>query len=262
MTSTGAAYGLLSVQGLSVLTAACALGYLLGLRAAYGRKSPRLKRREARLQAEQVCSVAKDNPRTAGTVCECGAIIPGKCTPEELARHKASNRHTRNMHRHSAKEVVACEEVSEYRAAAVALIKPTDLVLEIGSHVGGTTKFIAGVAKRVVGVDQQPELVAEARLKYPDIQFENFDAFQAGKLLALKKSAEPDTFSKVFIDISGSRDLGTVFRLMDLIDNIIKPELQVVKSQPLKKMLLRSRLWIHHPAGPHNQLTEDNLQNV
>jgi len=262
MTSTGADYGLLSVQGLGVLAAACALGYLLGLRASYKRKSPRLQRRQARLQAEQVCIVAEGTGRTAGTVCECGAIIPGKCTPEELSRHKASNRHAKNMHRHSAKEVVACEEVSEYRAAAVALLKPTDLVLEIGSHVGGTTKFIAGVAKRVVGLDQQPELVAEARQKHPDIQFENFDAFDAGKLLALKRSVEPETFSKVFIDISGSRDLGTVFRLMEVIDNIIKPELQVVKSQPLKKMLIRSRLWIHHPAGPHNQLAEDNLQNV
>eukprot|EP00930_Biecheleria_cincta_P005839 TRINITY_DN10679_c0_g2_i1.p1 TRINITY_DN10679_c0_g2~~TRINITY_DN10679_c0_g2_i1.p1 ORF type:complete len:263 (+),score=50.68 TRINITY_DN10679_c0_g2_i1:171-959(+) len=262
MTSTGADYGLLSLQGLSVLAAACVLGYLVGLRAASARISPRLKRRQARLRAERPNVMAKDNGRTAGAVCECGAIIPGRCTPEELARHKASNRHARNMLRHSAKEVVACEEVSEYRAAAMALLKPTDLVLEIGSHVGGTTKFIASVAKRVVGVDQQPELVAEARQKHPDIQFENFDAFDAGKLLALKKSAEPDIFSKVFIDISGSRDLGTVFRLMDLIDNIIKPELQVVKSQPLKKMLLRSRLWIHHPDGPHNQLTEDNLQNV
>lgn len=262
MTSTGAGDGLLWIQGFSALAAACAVGYLVGLRAASMRISPRLKRRQARLQAECVLIAEKDHGKTAGNVCECGAILPGRCTPEELARHRASNRHTRNMLRHSAKEVVACEEVSEYRAAAVALLKPTDLVLEIGSHVGGTTKFIAGVAKRVVGVDQQPELVAEARQKHPDIQFENFDAFEASKLIALKKSAEPEVFSKVFIDISGSRDLGTVFRLMDLIDNIIKPEIQVVKSQPLKKMLLRSRLWIHHPAGPHNQPTEDNLQNV
>lgn len=37
--------------------------------------------------------------------------------------------------------------------------------------------------------------------------------------------------SQVFIDISGSRDLGTVFRMMDLVDKIVAPDAMVVKSQ-------------------------------
>lgn len=72
--------------------------------------------------------------RSVGMICECGAIIQGKCTPEEqlciaektsrfcesfscfllfdewrpmeeIERHRASNRHHRNMLRHSGKEV-------------------------------------------------------------------------------------------------------------------------------------------------------------
>lgn len=187
--------------------------------------------------------------RIPGVVCECGAIIQGKCTPEEIERHRASNRHHRNMLRHSGKEVVACEEVSEYRDAVQALVNSEDVVLEVGSHVGGTTKVIAAVAGRVVGVDQQPELVAEAREKHPEIQFENFDAFDSAKLVALTKSLHPARFTKVFIDISGSRDLATVFRMMDLIDKIISPDAMVVKSQALKKMMLRTRLWIEHPLN-------------
>ncbi|OLP90512.1 hypothetical protein AK812_SmicGene27877 [Symbiodinium microadriaticum] len=144
--------------------------------------------------------------------------------------------------------VVACEEVSEYRAAVLALVNSNDVVLEVGSHVGGTTKVIASVAGRVVGVDQQPELVAQARQNYPEIQFENFDAFDSTKLVALAKSL-PQRITKVCIDISGSRDLATVIRLMDLIDKTINPDIMLVKSQALKKMLLRARLWIEHPLN-------------
>lgn len=276
-----------------ISVAALIAGLVLGMRLAFLKSSPRVERKQQRLQLEATKAAAlraaalerrqrrkaagvtgdleagrgqddgedayedggdedlSENitARSTGVVCECGAIIGvGKCTPEEIERHKASNRHARNMLRHSAKEVVACEEVSEYRAAAVALVKSTDLVLEVGSHVGGTTKFLASVAGTVVGLDQQPELVAQARQKFPEIQFENFDAFDAHKLIALAKSFQPRRFTKVFIDISGSRDLGTVVRLVDVIDKTIGPELTVVKSQALKKMLLRSKNWIQHPA--------------
>ncbi|CAE8592850.1 unnamed protein product [Polarella glacialis] len=227
---------LISASSKAVPLIFAVLGFIAGLFLAEARAR---RRREAE---------STERGKRNGVVCECGAIIQGKCTPEEIARHRMSNRHARNMLRHSAKEVVACEEVSEYRAAALALVTSSDLVLEVGSHVGGTTKFLAGVAGRVVGLDQQPELVAQARQKYPDIQFENFDAFDASKLLALAKQFEPERFSKVFIDISGSRDLSTVIRLMDIFDNTLKPDVMVVKSQLLKKMLLRSRNWIHHPA--------------
>eukprot|EP00931_Biecheleriopsis_adriatica_P075476 TRINITY_DN49329_c0_g1_i1.p1 TRINITY_DN49329_c0_g1~~TRINITY_DN49329_c0_g1_i1.p1 ORF type:complete len:268 (+),score=47.27 TRINITY_DN49329_c0_g1_i1:31-834(+) len=243
-------------QILLVAAASAVLGFAAGMYLAAMRRSPRVKRKLQRQAQHQMAGIdlERDGNGMQGMVCECGAIIPGTCTPEEIARHKASNRHKRNMLRHSANEVVVCEEVSEYRAAALALVKSTDLVLEIGSHVGGTTKFIAGVAGRVVGLDQQPLLVAEARKKYPEIQFENFDAFDTSKLLDLVKSVQPDRFSKVFIDISGSRELSTVFRLLDLIDHLIKPDLTVVKSQPFKKLLLRGQLWIHHPEGPNGQL--------
>eukprot|EP00933_Yihiella_yeosuensis_P026355 TRINITY_DN20441_c0_g1_i1.p1 TRINITY_DN20441_c0_g1~~TRINITY_DN20441_c0_g1_i1.p1 ORF type:complete len:319 (+),score=64.95 TRINITY_DN20441_c0_g1_i1:71-958(+) len=281
-TSNATAIWKLSGQAVLVFGAAAVLGYISGGRLASTLRFPsrgkpnRKQRKKAELAAtvaaieaarknaadgpsapdmdggyeEVVCEVADKSKRKTSrqVVCECGAIIQGQCTPEEIERHRQSNRHARNMLRHSIPPVVSCEEVSEYRAAALALVKDTDLVLEIGSHVGGTTKFIAGVAGKVVGLDQQPELVAEARKKFPEIQFENFDAFDAYKLLALNKSFEPQRITKVFIDISGSRDLSTVVRLIDLVDNTLKPDLQVVKSQLLKKLLVRSKNWIDHPA--------------
>ena len=218
------------------------------------------------------------------------------CGSEEIARHRASNRHYRNMLRHSGNQVVACEEVTEYRDAVLALVSREDVVLEVGSHVGGTTKVIASVAGRVVGLDQQPELVAQARESYPEIRFEARGAPKATRFVAelrclrlreargleqvhpareiyqgvgsrcleplghpwfwkrnamwSPKRCRTSMFtmvlmvlspfervfhafwiSQVFIDISGSRDLGTVFRMMDLVDKIVAPDAMVVKSQ-------------------------------
>lgn len=239
----------IDVKALLIASTAAALGFFAGFQIAWVRLSPRVRRRLHREKHQANGKGSGETSRSVGIICECGAIIQGKCTPEEIERHRASNRHHRNMLRHSGKEVVACEEVSEYRDAVLALVKSDDVVLEVGSHVGGTTKVIAGLAGRVVGVDQQPELVAQARENYPSIQFENFDAFDSTKLVALTKSLEPARFTKVFIDISGSRDLATVFRMMDLIDKIIRPDAMVVKSQALKKMMLRTRLWIEHPLN-------------
>ncbi|CAE7203199.1 unnamed protein product [Symbiodinium natans] len=244
------AHGSVNVKVALVAGTAAALGFVAGLHLAWTRLSPRV-RRKIRREKNHNGQGGNGDARTTpiGVVCECGAIIQGKCTPEEIARHKASNRHKRNMLRHSSREVVACEEVSEYRAAVLSLVSSDDVVLEVGSHVGGTTKVIASVAGRVVGVDQQPELVAQARQNYPDIRFENFDAFDSTKLVALARSLDPERITKVCIDISGSRDLATVFRLMDLVDKTISPDTMLVKSQALKKMLLRARLWIEHPLN-------------
>lgn len=187
--------------------------------------------------------------RRRDDLCECGVVIPAECSPEERARHKTSTRHKKNCQQLARlSEVVCCEEVTEYRAAALGLVTKDDYVLEVGCHVGGTTKVLATVAGGLIGLDQQPDLIAEARVRLPDIQFELGDAFDAPRILALANSIRPKRFTKVFIDISGSRDLATVVRLMDIYENTLRPEILVVKSQALKRMLLRSRLWIHHPV--------------
>mmetsp|Transcript_29240 Transcript_29240/g.66264 ORF Transcript_29240/g.66264 Transcript_29240/m.66264 type:complete len:242 (-) Transcript_29240:142-867(-) len=214
-----------------VAAAAAALGFFAGTWAA-GRGGRQQKRRR------------RDE------VCECGAALPRACTAEEIERHKTSARHKKNLLLlSSASKVVVCEEVGEYRAAALALLKPDDYVLEVGSHVGGTTKVIASVTRHLVGLDQQSDLVAQARVNLPDIRFEICDAFDAKKVLAVANSLKPNRFTKIFVDISGSRDLATVVRLMDIYENTLRPELMVVKSQALKRLLLRSRLWINHPVN-------------
>mmetsp|Transcript_48110 Transcript_48110/g.143636 ORF Transcript_48110/g.143636 Transcript_48110/m.143636 type:complete len:242 (-) Transcript_48110:84-809(-) len=211
--------------------AAAALGFFAGVSAARRGALRRPRRRRDEL-------------------CECGVCLPRICTPEEIERHKTSTRHKRNLFLlSSASKVVVCEEVGEYREAAKGLVQREDYVLEVGCHVGGTTKVLAGITRRLVGLDRQADLVAQARVNLPDVQFELCDAFDAQRIVALANSIRPERFTKVFVDISGSRDLATVVRLMDIFENTLRPELLVVKSQALKRLLLRSRLWINHPVN-------------
>merc|ERR1712226_129233 len=102
-------------------------------------------------------------------------------------------------------------------------------------------------AKEVVGLDQQTQLVTQARINLPNIRFENADAFDAARIIKIAESMPSQRFAKIFIDISGSRDLPTVARLMDMYENTLRPDVMVVKSQTLKRLLLRSQLWINHP---------------
>jgi len=224
-------------------TAAAALGFLAGLRLRGWSSRPLGRRRDK--------TSLVDRLGWNESICECSVLLPVGTSDEDIERHRCSNRHKTNcLQLQDAPEIVVCEEVGEYRAAAQGLVKSGDYVLEVGSHVGGTTKVLACVAKHVTGIDQQAELVAQARLKLPDVHFEICDAFDAPKILEIAKKMLPNRWSKVFIDISGSRDLPTVVRLIDIYENTLRPDIIIVKSQALKRHLLKSRLWVDHPKNP------------
>ena len=54
--------------------------------------------------------------------------------------------------------------------------KPGERILDLGCGTGTLTAEIAASGARVVGVDRSPEMIAEARKKFPAIQFEVRDA--------------------------------------------------------------------------------------
>jgi len=71
--------------------------------------------------------------------------------------------------------------VHEYGASVVDLLdpKPGERVVDLGCGTGHLTAEIAaavGDAGDVLGIDQSPEMVAEAREQYPDLAFERADA--------------------------------------------------------------------------------------
>jgi len=171
-------------------------------------------------------------------------------TPEDVERHRTTVRHKKNlMALNGLSDIVVCEEVGEYREAARKLVRSDENVLEIGCHEGATTKVIAQQTANLIGLDQKEMLVQRARVHLPDVQFEVGDAFDAQRIMALAKSCNPPRFHKVFIDISGSRDLSTVVRLLDMYENVLRPDQMIVKSQLLKRLLMRGQLWVDHESN-------------
>jgi len=54
--------------------------------------------------------------------------------------------------------------------------KPGERILDLGCGTGHLTAKIAEAGAQVVGVDRSPEMIRQARLKYPSLRFEVMDA--------------------------------------------------------------------------------------
>jgi trans-aconitate methyltransferase len=54
--------------------------------------------------------------------------------------------------------------------------KPGERILDLGCGTGHLTAKIADTGAHVVGVDRSPEMIHQARLKYPSLRFEVMDA--------------------------------------------------------------------------------------
>lgn len=133
--------------------------------------------------------------------------------------------------------IIVTENVGEYRATIPTCVNKDDVVLEVGCAEGTTTKRLSKHCKEVIGIDKG-ESLPKAKERYPWLRFEQIDGFDIPSLLKLGKQ-----FNKVYIDISGSRGLADVLLMIRKYEVVFKPELVVVKSSKLKKMLRKCKIW-------------------
>lgn len=68
--------------------------------------------------------------------------------------------------------------VSQFGTSVLELLdaKQGESVLDIGCGTGDLTKLIHDLGAEVMGTDYSPEMIAQARFKYPDVRFEVADA--------------------------------------------------------------------------------------
>ena len=119
------------------------------------------------------------------------------------------------------------------------------MVLEVGCCGGTTTSIIGKHCRLVVGIDQTAAEIAIANRRFAlpgKVRFEVMDAFDMAAVLRLQKDIGCQ-FTKVFIDINGSRDIGTICDCMDKIQKVLRPELVVVKSVKLRTLLYQCTAW-------------------
>ena len=135
-------------------------------------------------------------------------------------------------------------------------VKPTDVVLEIGSSWGKCTALLGEALcspGRVVGIDTSKEAVERCRDQYPHLKFERADALATPRivieiverLLAVARASLDDGGGSsakgkaldlvVFVDIGGNREIEALVALLPWCAQSLPlvPRLIVVKSETL-----------------------------
>ena len=164
------------------------------------------------------------------------------------------------------------EHVEEYRAVAERELHPSDCLLELGCAGGVTTAAAGKNAAVSCGVDKNSServLQKQASLcttQVPGlVTFRELDALDVKALLKLQtefKAIYPGVFkgfTVVFVDLSGSREIGTLLRLVERLEhpsifgNTLR--LVVIKSYRLACLVPRCRMFDQPPSLQHPTAT-------
>ena len=133
--------------------------------------------------------------------------------------------------------IIVTQGVKEYRATIPIYVNKNDTVLEIGSAWGTTTNLLYKVAGKVVGIDKG-ESFHNAVEVYHWIEFHKVDSFDISKVLSLNH-----IFNKIYIDISGCRDILDIIKILIMYRGAYKPETIVIKSTRLKRLITECQTW-------------------
>jgi hypothetical protein len=127
----------------------------------------------------------------------------------------------------------------KYREVLLGAIKPDDTVIEVGPHVGNTTKALAGKTKRLIAVDKA-EQSKKAMEKLDNVEFVQgdvrfFDTIR--KVQQLTKSCDVLAF-----DMGGGRFPDTVFKIWAVWSGVFRPRESVIRNRGLSEFVQRVRI--------------------
>jgi hypothetical protein len=148
---------------------------------------------------------------------------------------------------------VATRGVREYRATITRLVRPEDMVLEVGCEWGTTTALLARRARSVLGTDISRECVTRAQSQHPGVEFRALDAYDLRAVLALGRP-----FTAVYMDLSGLsgyRGLLDVIALLNAYAAVLGPRLIVIKSGALKHFARQCTAWAADEAAAGSTTT-------
>ena len=118
-------------------------------------------------------------------------------------------------------------DVKKYRCDLLELVKPGDTVIELGCHVGGTTKLIAPECN-VIALDNSPEATDEMK------SIENVEFIQ-GDVRRHEILAEAYQITQscdvLAIDLGGGYHPDTVFKVFYIYSSTFKPAHTVIRNR-------------------------------
>jgi hypothetical protein len=144
--------------------------------------------------------------------------------------------------------IVATVGVQEYRSTIDDTVRPTDFVLEVGCHYGTTTALLRDKAAHCMGVDVGSKIIAQAKNRFPGIDFRVGDAWKTAELLRFfqdyKSNHKIDAeslkgFDVVYVDVGGLSGSDGMLEAIQLISSIryaIEPRCIVIKSKCMQRL--------------------------
>ena len=135
------------------------------------------------------------------------------------------------------KIVYDCER---YHDVLRSVAQPEDLAIEIGPHVGGSTKALASACAKVISVDKAEQAEA-ASGRFPDnVSFVRGDVrFFSTVAEVLKLTKSCDVFA---IDMGGGRFPDTVFKVWAVWSGVFKPRDAVIRCRGLAEFIKRAEI--------------------
>lgn len=133
--------------------------------------------------------------------------------------------------------IIITKGVKQYRQTIPYFVSKKDTVLEIGCAWGTTSQLLYKHAGFVVAIDKGASLPS-AKKTYPHIRFEQIDGFDIARIKEFKLA-----FTKIYIDISGCREITDVIKIVRIYDAVFSPQLIVVKSSKLKYFVEKCEAW-------------------
>lgn len=128
-------------------------------------------------------------------------------------------------------------DIKKYRQDLLDLVKADDIVIELGCHVGGTTKLISDIC-HIVAVDNSPEAV-DIMNNMDNVDFISGDVRLHEVLAqAFEKVQKCDVLA---IDLGGGYHPDTAFKVFYIWSSTFKPTHTVIRNRGYWNLLIPLR---------------------
>lgn len=136
-------------------------------------------------------------------------------------------------------------DIEVYRKTLRDLIREDDTVVELGPHVGGSTRVIArkNPRGRIIAVDKSPqayEAMKKLEMEYPHLKFIMGDVRRHETLEEVHKDIR--SCDVLAVDLGGGYHPDTTFKVYFIWSSTLKPRVSIIRNRGLLDFANSSRV--------------------
>ena len=124
-------------------------------------------------------------------------------------------------------------DIKKYRQDILDLVGKSDTVIELGCHIGGTTRMLPETC-RVIAIDNSPEAIDKLK-DMENVKFISGDVRQHKILAEAFEIAQ--TCDILAIDLGGGYHPDTVFKVFYIYSSTFKPKHTIIRNRGLLEFL-------------------------